>query len=53
MRVVELDRRLVGKCAPVGVGTAEAPDEIGERACDEEILLHEAQSLPMLVESSG
>ena len=46
MGVVELDRDLVGERAPVGIAPAEAPHEVRERAGDEEILLHEAQSLP-------
>ena len=46
VRVVELDGDLVGKRAPVGIGSAEAAHEIGERAGDQKILLHEAQALP-------
>ena len=46
MRIVELDRDLVGKRAPVGVAAPEAPHDIGQRAGDEEILLHKAQPLP-------
>ena len=54
VRVVELDGDLLGERAPVGIGAAEAAHEIGERAGDEEILLHEPQPLPLLVvESSG
>ena len=45
MRVVELNRDLVGERAPIGIAAAEAPDEIGQRAGDQEILLHEAQAL--------
>ncbi len=46
MGIVQLDGGLVGERTPVGVATTEAPHEIGERARHEEILLHEAQSLP-------
>ena len=46
MRVVELDGDLLGQRAPIGVAAAEAPHEIGQRAGDEKILLHEAQPLP-------
>ena len=46
VRVVELDGDLLGQRAPVGVGPAEAPHEVGQRAGDQEILLHEAQALP-------
>ena len=46
MRIVELDRDLLGKRAPIGVAAPEAPHEIGQRAGDQKILLHEAQSLP-------
>ena len=53
VRVVELDGDLLGQRAPVGVAAAEAPHEVGQRAGDQEILLHEAQPLPLLVESSG
>ncbi len=45
VRVVELDGDLVGQRAPVGVALPEAPHEIGQRAGDQEILLHEAQRL--------
>ena len=46
VRVVELDGDLLGKRAPVGVAAPEAPHEVGQRAGDQEILLHEAQALP-------
>ena len=46
VRVVELDGDLVGQRAPVGVASAEAAHEVGQRAGDEEVLLHEAQPLP-------
>ena len=36
---------LSGKRAPIGIAAPEAPDQIGQRAGDQEILLHEAQSL--------
>ena len=45
VRVVELDGDLLGQRAPVGVAAPEAPHEVGQRAGDEEILLHEAQAL--------
>ena len=51
--VVELDGDLVGKAAPVGVVAAEPAHEVRQRAGDQEILLHEAQRLALLVESSG
>ena len=44
MGVVELDRGLVGQRAPVGIVPPEAAHEIGERAGDQEIFLHEAQA---------
>ena len=53
MGVVELDRDLLGQRAPVALRPAEAPHEVGQRAGDEEILLHEAQALAHVVESSG
>ena len=43
--VVELDRNLVGECAPVVAARAEPPDDVGERAADQEILLGEPQPL--------
>ena len=46
MRVVELDGDLLGKRVPIGVAAPEAPHQIGQRAGDQKILLHEAQSLP-------
>ena len=46
VRVVELDGDLLGQRAPIGVAAAEAPHEIGQRAGDQKILLHEAQPLP-------
>ena len=46
MRIVELDRRLVRQGAPVSIVAPETPHEIGERAGNKEILLHEAQALP-------
>ena len=46
VRVVELDGDLVGQRAPVGVAAAEAAHEVGQRAGDEEVLLHEPQPLP-------
>ncbi len=46
MGVVQLDRHVVGQCVPVGVPTPEAADEVGQRAGDEEVLLHEAEPLP-------
>ena len=47
MRVVELDRRLLGEQAPVGVGPAKTAHEIGQRAGDQEVLLNEAQTLAL------
>ena len=46
MRIVELDGDLLGERAPIGVAAPETPDQIGQRAGDEEILLHEAERLP-------
>src|SRR5262249_41367293 len=45
-RVVKLDGDFLRKCAPVSIALPESPHEICERAGDEKILLHEAQSLP-------
>ncbi len=45
MRIVELDCGLVGQRVPIGVAAPEASDDIGQRACDEKVLLHESQSL--------
>ena len=47
MGVVELDGDLLRKRAPVGIAAPESPDQIGERRSDEEVLLHEPQSLPL------
>jgi hypothetical protein len=47
MRIVELDGDFFRKRAPLSVAMVEAPHEIGQRASDEKILLHEAQSLPL------
>ena len=47
MGVVELDGGLLGERAPVGVAAPEAAHEVGQRAGDQEILLHEAQPLPL------
>ena len=46
MRIVELDRDLVGKRAPIGVAASKPSHDIGKRACDKKILLHEPQPLP-------
>src|SRR5207249_4227485 len=43
---VGLDGRFVGKRAPVSIAAAEAPDQIGQRAGDEKVLLEEPQPLP-------
>ena len=45
VRIVELDGDFLGERAPVGVGLPEAAHEIGQRASNEKVLLHEAQSL--------
>ena len=42
MRIVELDGDFFRKRAPIGVALPEAAHEIGQRAGDEKILLHEA-----------
>jgi hypothetical protein len=46
VRVVELDRHFFRQGAPVGVGPAEAPYQVRQRARHQEVLLHEAQALP-------
>ena len=46
VRVVQLNRDLIGEFAPVGIIAPEAPHEIGERARDQKVLLHKAQRLP-------
>ena len=45
VRVVELDGDLVGQGRPVVVRAAEAGDDVGQRAADEEVLLDEPQRL--------
>ena len=45
VRIVELDGRPLGEQAPLRVAAAESPDEIGQRAGDEKVLLHEPQLL--------
>ena len=45
MRIIELDGDFLWQCAPVGVTAPEAPHQIGQRTGNEEILLHETQSL--------
>src|SRR5271156_4634121 len=45
MRIVELDRNLVGKRAPIVVAASKPAYNIGQRARDEKVLLHEPQSL--------
>ena len=53
MRVVELNGDLVRQGLPIVIVPAEAHDDVGQRAGDEEVFLHEAQSLAPSVESSG
>ena len=48
MGVVELDRDLVWKAAPIGVVAAESAHEVRQRAGHQEILLREAQPLSPL-----
>jgi len=48
VRVVELDGDLVGQVAVVAVRLLEARQNVGQRAGDEEPLLHEAQALARL-----
>ena len=43
VRVVELDGDLVGQRVPVVVAAAEAGDDVGQRAGDQEVFLQEAQ----------
>src|SRR6266851_1548379 len=40
VRIVELNRNLVGQFAPVGVLTPEAANEIGQRAGNQKVFLH-------------
>ena len=47
MRVVQLDEHLVGKRFPVVVRLAEAPQDVAQRAGDEEVLLAEAELLAL------
>src|SRR4029453_1912455 len=47
MCVIELDGDLLGEQTPVGVVAEEAPHQIGQRASNEEVLLHESQSLSL------
>ncbi len=46
MRVVQLDRDLVGNELPIPVAPVEAPNQIGKRTGNQEIFLHKAQCLP-------
>ncbi len=46
MSVVKLNGGLLGKRAPIRIGAPETARQIGQRAGDEEVLLHEAQPLP-------
>ena len=46
MRIVQLDGHFVRQRVPIGVGSAETAHQIGERAGDEKIFLHESQPLP-------
>ena len=43
MGVVELDDDLVGECLPVAVAEPEPPDDVPQRAADQEVLLLEPQ----------
>ena len=43
--IVELDSNFLWKPAPIGITVPEAPNQIGERAGHQEILLHEAEGL--------
>ncbi len=45
--IVELDGDLLGQRAPVVIGAPEPSDQIGERAGDEKVLLHEPQPLAL------
>jgi len=45
MRIVELDRDFVGKSAPISVAASKPSYNIGKRARDQKVLLHEAQPL--------
>ena len=47
VRIVKLHGNLLGKRAPVGVGASESSNQVGQRAGDEKVLLHEAQPLPL------
>ena len=46
MGVVKLDRDFLRKLVPVGVVAPKAADQVSQRASDQEILLHKAQTLP-------
>src|ERR1700742_3878981 len=48
MRIIELNSRLFGKRFPITVPLAKPTNEIGERASDQEILLHQAQRTSLL-----
>src|SRR5260370_9009071 len=53
MCMVEVDRNLVGKGAPIGVAATKPPYDIGQRACDKKILLNEPQPLPQACRIAG
>jgi hypothetical protein len=46
MRVVELDRDLVGNQTPVPIPAVEAAYQVGQRAGHEKVFLHKTQRLP-------
>src|SRR4029077_17320045 len=45
MSVVKLNRDFLRELAPIRVGASETPDQIGQRAGDQEVFLYEAQAL--------
>ena len=47
MRVVELDRRLVGQKPPIRIRLPKPADGVAQRTRDEEIFLHEPQFAPL------
>src|SRR5262245_61581330 len=47
VRIVKLYGNFLGEQTPVGIVTAKAAHEIGERARDEKVFLHEAQALSL------
>ena len=53
MCVIQLDRCLLGQPVPIVVQPPEPPYDVGQRTGNQEVFLHEPQTAPMVVESSG